>query len=173
MVAAPSGGIAGMGFPGTIPQAWNALTGRAVRGRSIRLGANVSSGEMALLLSKITGRLGLEKCHYCHEKVREVGSAGAIDRPDLVATRDHILPKCEGGRDWVLACSMCNQIKGHDPYRLFSVFMNNIGRRARRHERKNKYKAFRNTIITMGLDAFHKENVRAEEEIPIAVSDRY
>lgn len=48
-----------------------------------------------------------ESCHWCKRLLESKGS-----RSKLGATKDHVLPKSQGGRATVWACRQCNAIKG-------------------------------------------------------------
>jgi len=46
-------------------------------------------------------------CAYCGRHLEGAGS-----RSSLMATRDHVVPKCRGGSHTVWACFTCNTLKG-------------------------------------------------------------
>lgn len=56
-------------------------------------------------------------CSYCRRALKEPHR-----RALLSATRDHVVPKCRGGKRWVIACQLCNRIKGDITPAAWSVF---------------------------------------------------
>lgn len=50
-------------------------------------------------------------CHYCARRLLDL-KVDTFRRSKLSATRDHVLPKCLGGRKTVWACRQCNNLKG-------------------------------------------------------------
>lgn len=53
-------------------------------------------------LTRYHGRL----CPYCERQMD-------IFHQKLLPTRDHIIPKIRGGRDVLICCKFCNNLKGH------------------------------------------------------------
>ena len=47
-------------------------------------------------------------CAYCNRTL-----IGAPSRSALMATRDHVVPKCRGGWQTVWSCFTCNTMKGN------------------------------------------------------------
>jgi len=47
-------------------------------------------------------------CTYCKRRLQQKGSHSA-----LAATRDHVVPKSQGGYRTVWACFACNGLKGN------------------------------------------------------------
>jgi len=47
------------------------------------------------------------QCHYCKRTMVDPRR-----RANLSATRDHVIPKCLGGRKTVKCCRHCNNLKG-------------------------------------------------------------
>jgi 5-methylcytosine-specific restriction endonuclease McrA len=46
-------------------------------------------------------------CAYCSRQLTH-----PKDRASTAATRDHIVPQCQGGRKTVPCCRLCNHLKG-------------------------------------------------------------
>lgn len=57
-------------------------------------------------------------CAYC-ERTMDARSAR------LMPTKDHITPKCSGGRETVWACYDCNRIKADMTIKAWRAFMRN------------------------------------------------
>lgn len=55
------------------------------------------------------GGIGLP-CPYCGVKMTDHIAGGGVVKSDT-ATRDHVRPKCEGGRTLLIVCSACNHEK--------------------------------------------------------------
>lgn len=53
-------------------------------------------------LTRYHGRM----CPYCERQMDIYGTS-------LVPTRDHIIPKIKGGREVLICCKFCNNLKGH------------------------------------------------------------
>jgi hypothetical protein len=75
-----------------------------------------------------------EVCFYCGTdliKLRGPNYKLANLRPNE-RTRDHVEPKCKGGRDTVWSCRMCNADKSHltlEEYRLVIMHRRGLIRR--------------------------------------------
>lgn len=53
-----------------------------------------------------------ETCYWCTRTLESMGS-----RSGVAATRDHVVPQCQGGTHTVWCCWTCNVIKGNmTPY---------------------------------------------------------
>lgn len=46
-------------------------------------------------------------CYWCRRTL-----TASTDLANTAFTRDHIIPKSRGGRQWVPCCRLCNQLKG-------------------------------------------------------------
>lgn len=54
-------------------------------------------------------------CVYCNKKLHEDN-----------ATKDHVIPACEGGKYTVFACVTCNQLKSNSSLLVFLVQLSHI-----------------------------------------------
>lgn len=90
------------------------------------------------------------KCAYCGCKVYKRESCEVIDNPGVARTRDHIIPKCDGGTEAVTACCNCNHIRGSDPVEVFVAFMDTkphiLGR-------ERAYRFFKRDLMLEALNA--------------------
>lgn len=59
-----------------------------------------------------------QRCAYCERALHQPS-----DRTDLRATRDHVLPRVNGGQHKVWSCSACNNLKGSLLPAQWSSFM--------------------------------------------------
>lgn len=98
-------------------------------------------------------------CHYCRCRVYGGGAAEVKADPSIQATRDHVVPKIEGGNETVTACALCNQVKGDDPYEAFVAFIETSP--PRRYMRA-AYRVFRRELWAEALDIRAKRE--AEED---------
>jgi len=57
-------------------------------------------------------------CPYCRRTM-----SGTQSRSNTAATRDHIVPKSQGGRLRIWCCRMCNTLKGSMPLDEWEQFM--------------------------------------------------
>jgi 5-methylcytosine-specific restriction endonuclease McrA len=75
--------------------------------------------KLSWLLARDKGR-----CGFCNVKV--VLREGCDDNRPNVATIDHITPRSMGGGDddsnLILACQMCNKLKGNEPLKPTKVW---------------------------------------------------
>lgn len=62
---------------------------------------------MTLILKHITRDKDGEYCFYCREKV----SKSVPETHPKHLTKDHVIPKSKGGRQFVDCCYRCNQLK--------------------------------------------------------------
>ena len=61
-------------------------------------------------------------CAYCQRPLIRNGCA-RIPPHSRGATRDHVIPQCEGGERTVRACFACNNLKGAMPPHVWGQFM--------------------------------------------------
>lgn len=59
-----------------------------------------------------------ERCHWCRRALEAPTSNGR-----LAATKDHVIPRRAGGRQIVLCCRFCNNLKGGVPLQVWLEFM--------------------------------------------------
>lgn len=62
-------------------------------------------------------------CHYCRRQMIDPKLDKSGRRANLSVTRDHITPKCRGGRRTVLCCRQCNGLKADLSPELWSLVM--------------------------------------------------
>ena len=79
-------------------------------------------------LRKVTIRLAKKndlRCTYCSVEMT-LPVAGSKVQTDRTATRDHVIPKSHGGRNWirnyVVCCRGCNCERDEMPADLFALF---------------------------------------------------
>jgi len=68
------------------------------------------------------------KCFYCQCDVR-MSNTAKRKRHNARATKDHVLPRCFGGKtrgNVVLACFRCNQLRGTINAKVFKDFAKNF-----------------------------------------------
>jgi hypothetical protein len=92
------------------------------------------------------------KCAYCGRKVYERDSCEALNDPRSVRTRDHLIPKCDGGIEAITACHDCNNIRGSDPVEVFVAFMDT---KPQILGRERSYRFFKRDLM---LEALHARN---------------
>lgn len=63
------------------------------------------------------------RCTYCRRDLIDPKRDKSGRRANLSTTRDHIMPKCKGGRRTVLCCRQCNSLKGDLAPELWAEFM--------------------------------------------------
>lgn len=59
------------------------------------------------------------RCVYCDRRTQ----SPERKKTKVSATRDHVTPKSQGGRAWVLACLQCNGLKGDLSPAQWATFM--------------------------------------------------
>jgi len=65
-------------------------------------------------------------CIYCRQKMVIRAKTHGRNPPDNMATKDHIVPKVRGGRNWMtnflVCCQACNSERSDLPADLFALF---------------------------------------------------
>lgn len=92
-----------------------------------------------------------EHCHYCGIRTFAPTSPEALSNPRRLRTHDHIVPKCRGGGETVLACNECNNARGDAPYEMFKHWSHRV---ASAEDMANKANAFRLWMYTLAMAAF-------------------
>lgn len=99
------------------------------------------------------------KCHYCGTRVHPPGSTEAIANPAARATRDHVIPQLFGNpvdaaeisssQNVVVACNLCNNVKGGYPAEPFRFFLD-----ATRGTSRFNHAEFKKFIFGLALAGF-------------------
>lgn len=63
----------------------------------------------------------VEPCHYCLRHTYAPYPPKGFHRDQLM-TKDHVVPRCRGGKQVVAACERCNRAKAADNYEDFLEF---------------------------------------------------
>jgi len=81
---------------------------------------------------KVLGSRSTGRCAYCASPVYPAGSAEALNNPNAMATRDHVVPQffatsCNdriyAPTNKVVACRLCNSVKGGYPADIFRFYL--------------------------------------------------
>lgn len=77
-----------------------------------------------------------ETCHYCGTRVFPPGSPEVLANKNVMATRDHVFPQIwrtatcdhvDQPGNTVIACALCNNVKGGYPHEPFMYFLRQHG----------------------------------------------
>lgn len=104
------------------------------------------------------------KCHYCGTRVHPPGSQEAIANPNCRATRDHVLPQffratdaevIDGQPNVVVACNLCNNVKGGYPAEPFRFFL--VATRGTARFNNVEFKKFIFGLALAGFRVAHRD----------------
>lgn len=102
----------------------------------------------------------IDACHYCPALIYPKGSKEARANPEQTATKDHIRPQslARSGSPKgpiVLACSLCNGLKGDTPYEVFVFWRKNTKAKTREGLFQD-YARFKFELLCAGFRAAHR-----------------
>ena len=99
------------------------------------------------------------ECHYCGCAVYAPSHPLSQSDKRRMATDDHIVPQSRGGKETVLSCFLCNNIKGDTPYEVYTAFM---ATNPPFEQRRAAYHEFRNALLLMGLPVWKADQRERE-----------